>query len=143
MVKAQLFIDILTEILEELQTTRLYPLEFCDGKELKLVELPATVTVTGATINVAAGLAGLGLVQLPRFKRDGALQVVLPHLPPPPEPVWVLYPQNRLLSPRVRVFIDWLTEVFAGVDCQTQPRPMDAPNLCATNTTSDSLRLRC
>jgi DNA-binding transcriptional LysR family regulator len=25
----------------------------------------------------------------------------------------VLYPQNRHLSPRVRVFIDWLAELFA------------------------------
>ncbi|SIL70536.1 Uncharacterised protein [Mycobacteroides abscessus subsp. abscessus] len=28
-------------------------------------------------------------------------------------PVSVLYPQSRLLSPRVRVFVDWLTQVFA------------------------------
>jgi DNA-binding transcriptional LysR family regulator len=28
-------------------------------------------------------------------------------------PVSVLYPQNRQLSARVRVFADWLSEVFA------------------------------
>lgn len=32
---------------------------------------------------------------------------------PPPMPVSVLYPHNRHLSPRVRVFVDWLGEVFA------------------------------
>jgi DNA-binding transcriptional LysR family regulator len=104
-----------------------YPLEFCDGKVLKLVELPTTVSLTGAQINFAAGLAGLGLVQLPRFKLqreldEGALRVVLPDLPPPPQPVWVLYPQNRLLSPRVRVFVDWLTDVFSAIGFQTAPR---------------------
>jgi DNA-binding transcriptional LysR family regulator len=29
-------------------------------------------------------------------------------------PISVLYPHNRHLSPRVRVFVDWVTEVFAG-----------------------------
>jgi hypothetical protein len=30
----------------------------------------------------------------------------------------VLYPQNRLLSQRVRVFVDWLAEVFATAPYQ-------------------------
>ncbi|WP_198506848.1 LysR substrate-binding domain-containing protein [Dyella ginsengisoli] len=38
---------------------------------------------------------------------------VLPDFPPEPSPVYVLYPQNRQLSPRVRVFIDWLSAEFA------------------------------
>jgi DNA-binding transcriptional LysR family regulator len=100
-----------------------YPLEFCDGEELKLVELPSVVTVMGASINFAAGLAGLGLIQLPRYRVHDLLEAdilreVLPDLPPPPMPVWVLYPQNRLLSQRVRVFVDWLTEVFAAAPYQ-------------------------
>jgi len=38
---------------------------------------------------------------------------VLKDFPPTPSPVYVLYPQNRQLSPRVRVFIDWLGAEFA------------------------------
>jgi len=38
---------------------------------------------------------------------------VLPAFRAPPLPLTVLYPQNRHLSPRVRVFIDWLVELFA------------------------------
>jgi DNA-binding transcriptional LysR family regulator len=30
-----------------------------------------------------------------------------------PTPISVLYPKNRQLSPRVRVFIDWLVEVVS------------------------------
>jgi len=45
---------------------------------------------------------------------QGLIQEVLPDNPPPPMPVSVLYPHNRHLSPRVRVFVDWLGEVFAG-----------------------------
>jgi DNA-binding transcriptional LysR family regulator len=104
-----------------------YPLEFCDGDALKPVELPAVVSLTGWVINHAAGLAGLGLIQLPRYKvqallDQGILREVLPGCPPPPMPVWVLYPQNRLLSQRVRVFVDWLAEVFDAAPYQVTPR---------------------
>ncbi|MAM73932.1 LysR family transcriptional regulator [uncultured Tistrella sp.] len=97
-----------------------YPLEFMVDGVLRTVDLPAELTLTGAELYNAAALAGLGLVQLPRyrFERDlaeGRLRIVLPDLPPPPMPVWVLYPQNRHMPLRVRVFVDWLTEVFARV----------------------------
>jgi DNA-binding transcriptional LysR family regulator len=63
------------------------------------------------------------LIQLPRYKvhellAAHILREVLTDFPPPPMPVWVLYPQNRLLSQRVRVFVDWLTEVFAAAPYQ-------------------------
>jgi DNA-binding transcriptional LysR family regulator len=45
--------------------------------------------------------------------RQGLMQEVLTATPPPSMPVSVLYPQNRLMSPRVRVFVDWVAEVFA------------------------------
>ncbi len=104
-----------------------YPLEFCDGEALKLVELPSVLAVKGAAINFAVGLAGLGLIQLPRYKVHhlldaGSLREVLAGLPSPPMPVWVLYPQNRLLSQRVRVFVDWLTEIFAAAPYQVTPK---------------------
>ena len=40
-----------------------------------------------------------------------ALEIV--ETPPSPTPVSVFYPQNRHTSPRLRVFIDWVTEIFA------------------------------
>ena len=43
---------------------------------------------------------------------QGVMHEILPDTPPPSMPVSVLYPQNRHLSPRVRVFVDWLAEVF-------------------------------
>jgi DNA-binding transcriptional LysR family regulator len=94
-------------------TGRPYPLEFCTPGGMALVTPPAPVAVTGTEAYTAAALAGLGLVQVPRYHIEaelasGALRVVLPDLPPPPLPVSVLYPQQRQLSPRVRVFADWL-----------------------------------
>lgn len=41
------------------------------------------------------------------------MREILVDTPPPPMPVSVVYPHNRQLSPRVRVFVDWLAQVFA------------------------------
>lgn len=30
----------------------------------------------------------------------------------PPEPISILYPQSRYLSPAIRAFIDWCTEII-------------------------------
>jgi DNA-binding transcriptional LysR family regulator len=110
-------------------TGRPYPLEFLREGELRQLILPGTVTVTGADMYTACALAGLGIVQVPRYRiepelRAGALEVLLPGLPPPSLPVSVLYPQNRQLSPRVRVFVDWLRQVFA----RPRVRDMDPAN---------------
>ena len=72
--------------------------------------------MSGAELYTGAALAGLGLIQVPRYRvaRAGGrpAQVVLPHLPPAPMPVSVLYPQNRQVSARVRVFTQWLAQRF-------------------------------
>lgn len=95
------------------RTGQTLPLEFArDGAVVEVV-LPARILVNGADTSAAAARLGLGLVQAPRhrFEADlasGALVEVLPSHPPTPTPVSVLYPSNRQLSPRVRVFVDWL-----------------------------------
>ncbi|EBE5924414.1 LysR family transcriptional regulator, partial [Salmonella enterica subsp. enterica serovar Gaminara] len=43
---------------------------------------------------------------------SGELTEILTDFPPPPKPVSLLYPDRRYLAPKVRVFIDWLCEVF-------------------------------
>jgi DNA-binding transcriptional LysR family regulator len=94
-----------------------YPLEFeKDGRTWE-IPLPHAVVVRGAEIYTAAGVAGLGLIQVPRYRvrhqiAAGQLVPVLEDFPPPVMEVSVLYPQSRHLSSRVRVFIDWLMEVF-------------------------------
>ena len=44
----------------------------------------------------------------------GRLIEVLPETSPPSAPVSLLYPRNRQLSPRVRVFLDWASHEFAA-----------------------------
>jgi DNA-binding transcriptional LysR family regulator len=94
------------------------PLEFMVEGKARNLTLPATVTVSGAETYVAAARLGLGIIQVPRYHverelESGALVELLPATPPSPTPVSLLYPQSRQLSPRVRVFIDWLTREFA------------------------------
>ncbi len=61
--------------------------------------------------------AGLGLVQLPSFylERDiaeGRLRAVLEDYNPTDTGVWAVYPHNRHLSAKVRLFINFLVERF-------------------------------
>jgi len=100
-------------------TGKPYPLEFLVDGALRQLTLPGPVSVTGADMYTAGALAGLGLVQVPRYRVErelagGDLEVLLPALAPPALPVYVLYPQSRQLSPRVRVFVDFLKDAFAG-----------------------------
>ncbi len=94
-----------------------YPLEFQTDGGLQERALPYDVVVRGAEIYTASGVAGLGLIQVPRYRiahqiAAGVLVPILESFPPRSVPVSVLYPQSRHLSSRLRVFIDWLAEVF-------------------------------
>jgi DNA-binding transcriptional LysR family regulator len=106
--------------LRSLTTGRLRPMQFMIAGKLHEVPLPAIMSVTGTESYLATALLGFGLVQIPRFHgekqlADGTLVQVLPHHPPPPVPVSLLYLRNRQLSPRVRIFIDWTMRAFARV----------------------------
>lgn len=98
-------------------TGALLPMDFQVGAR-RDVMLPAQVTVTAAETMVAAARQGLGLIQVPRYHvaadlAAGTLVEILADYPPKSLPVHVLYPHSRQLSPRVRVFIDWLAGEFA------------------------------
>ena len=98
-------------------TGRLLPLEFTVAGAVREVTLPATVSVNAAESYIAAAKLGLGLIQIPRYHADvtvaaGELVRVLEDFPPTSSPVSLLYPRNRQLSPRVRVFVDWVACVF-------------------------------
>ena len=98
-------------------TGKPYPLEFGVGAQQREIPLPYKIVVRGAETYTAAGRAGLGLIQIPRYRvvreiAAGAFVPVLAATPPPPMPVFVLYPQNRHLSSRLRVFVDWIADIF-------------------------------
>src|SRR5215470_8323683 len=70
---------------------------------------------------VAAAEAGLGIAQIPAFvlkesMERGTLDLVLGDWFPEPSPLYVVYPQYRHLSGRVRVFADWVAEMLGEHD---------------------------
>ncbi|MGK6316864.1 LysR family transcriptional regulator [Neorhizobium sp. DT-125] len=98
-------------------TGSVLPLEFTIDGEVSKMTLPSMMSVNGADSYYQAALLGFGLIQCPRYRaeadlKSGKIVEVLPDYLPTPTPVSVLYPRNRQLSPRVRVFIDWLTALF-------------------------------
>ncbi|MCC2612669.1 LysR family transcriptional regulator [Neorhizobium sp. Rsf11] len=100
------------------RTGQIMPLEFMVGGEVRYVTLPARLTVNNSDTLIDLARRGYGLMQAPRYRLqpdidEGALVEVLASFPPPPTLLSALYPQNRQLSPRVRVFIDWIVKVFA------------------------------
>lgn len=101
-------------------TGGLLPLEFNVDDHIRTVVLPATVAFNAAESYFAAAKLGLGIIQVPRYHAIAALDAgelvnLLPEFPPSKTPVSVLYPRDRQLSPRVRVFINWLREVFGEI----------------------------
>jgi DNA-binding transcriptional LysR family regulator len=93
-------------------------MEFVMAGSLREIPLPVIMSVTGPESYLATARLGLGLVQVPRFHVEddlarGTMVRVLSSYPPPTVPVSLLYPRNRQLSPRVRVFIDWVVRAFA------------------------------
>lgn len=102
------------------QTGKTWPFDFRGGGQAHSVSLPGTVSVNNADAYHACCRAGMGLIQAPRYHlaqalAAGGLVEVLADMRPAPVPVSVMYPHHRQLSPRVRVFADWVAGLFDGV----------------------------
>ena len=101
---------------------RMRPLLFeRDGKRIEIQPNPR-VAVNDSSAHFASLRAGLGLGQLLSFmvSASGAtadLAPVLADWQPAAMPVHVLYPANRHLSTKVRVFVDWAAELFSQSPC--------------------------
>ena len=93
--------------------------DFVVDGEVAEVKMKGVVAVNDGDAYLACALQGFGLVQAPRFMvsphlESGALQEVLPQWQPSSLPISVVYPASRHLSPKVRAFVDWVTELFAA-----------------------------
>lgn len=101
---------------------RMRPLIFeRDGKRIEIPPNPR-VAVNDSGAHFASLRAGLGMGQLISFivSASGASKELFPVLEdwqPPPLPVHALYPANRHLSTKVRVFVDWAAELFSRSPC--------------------------
>ncbi|HSI56920.1 MAG TPA: LysR substrate-binding domain-containing protein [Ideonella sp.] len=94
---------------------KILPFEFLVDGVLRTLQLKGPTTVSHADAYAACCEAGLGYAQMPRYHVEkqlaaGTLREVLVPFRPAPMPVSVLYPHHRQLSPRVRVFVDWVAD---------------------------------
>jgi len=94
-----------------------YPFEFLVDGAVRRYDVPGWIKVSDAPNYLACALAGHGLIQVPRVAvqtllRDGGLVEVLKDWSSPAVPVSLLYPQHRQVPARLRVFIDWVAQVY-------------------------------
>lgn len=79
--------------------------------------VPGRVTVNSAEAQIACCLAGLGLIQIPAYDvraylSAGELAEVMPGQVAAPLPVTLLHPDRHHVPARLRVFMDWMTELL-------------------------------
>jgi LysR family transcriptional regulator for bpeEF and oprC len=100
------------------KTGRNYPWDFTRGEERIELTPPSFIAVNDANAYIAAGLAGLGIVQIGEssigdYVESGQFEIILPEWQTDALPIHVVYPQNRHLSAKVRVFVEWIAELMA------------------------------
>ncbi|ALM83360.1 LysR family transcriptional regulator [Bordetella sp. N] len=98
-------------------TQRRLPVEFTRADERITVNASYFVSVNDTNALLAAALAGMGVLQTPMFMaepylKSGALIRLLEDWSLEPNSIYIVYSPNRHLSARVRVFVEWLVELF-------------------------------
>lgn len=104
-------------------SSKIFPLRFARGEESIEINPHAAVAVNESTAHVAALTAGLGIGQtFAWFVRElvaaGEMVHVLEDWQPAHHALHILYPPNRHLNAKVRVFVDWAVQVFAAMDAR-------------------------
>lgn len=99
------------------RTNRVVPMHFSDQGRAFDVTGKRAIGVNESNTHLAAGLAGLGILQTFSYTakahiESGALVPILEQWQPAPYSFHVVYPPNRHLSNRLRVFIDWIADRF-------------------------------
>jgi DNA-binding transcriptional LysR family regulator len=96
---------------------RTHPMNFNRAGERIEIAGRYITAVNDSSAYVTAGLAGLGIIMAPTFMVDehvarGALRPVLADWTSDPMVLHIAYSPNRHLSNKVRVFVDWIAELF-------------------------------
>lgn len=103
------------------RTGRPHPLELKQGNEKLELVPPAVLSVNDSAAALVAGLAGLGIVRTSTIQAEpyiarGELVPLLMDWCSDAIPMHVVYPPNRHLSAKLRVFVDWVADLFARSD---------------------------
>lgn len=100
------------------RTGRILPMAMTRGEERIDGPMRHALAVDDGNAYLVAGLAGLGVLCLPRYMADphlasGELVPLFEDWRLEPLPMVVAFPSSRHLSARVRVFVEWVAELMA------------------------------
>lgn len=101
------------------RTGRVFPFVFHREGERLEVQGRRRLDVNDSNAYVAAGLAGLGVVQVARYAVEdelarGELVPLFDGWHHSAVPIYVVYSPNRYVSARMRVFIDWVAQALTA-----------------------------
>jgi LysR family transcriptional regulator for bpeEF and oprC len=101
------------------RTGRFAAPELVKGDERVTIGGAHRVSVNDSTAALVAGIAGLGVLTTYSFLvqqhlENGSLELVLPDWSSGSAQVHVAYPANRHLANKVRVFVEWVSELFGS-----------------------------
>jgi LysR family transcriptional regulator for bpeEF and oprC len=99
------------------KTGKMIDWDFQRGEESVIIAPTSSLAVNDSTAYVYAGLAGLGVMQMASYmvepyEASGELTALLEDWTSLPLPINIVYPQNRHLSAKVRVFVEWVADLF-------------------------------
>ena len=88
---------------------------FTEQEKEKNIRVQGNIRCNSGIGLVDAALKHLGIIQLPDYYLQqhidsGKLVTLLDNVREPPEGIWAVYPQNRYLSPKIRLLVDYLLE---------------------------------
>ncbi|MBF8723117.1 LysR family transcriptional regulator [Pseudomonas guariconensis] len=100
------------------RTGKTLPYAMHRGEERMEAQGRPQLIVDDGNAYLAAGLAGLGILWLPQYMAEphlasGELLALFDDWQMPPMPMYLAFPPNRHVSAKVRVFIDWITELMS------------------------------
>jgi LysR family transcriptional regulator for bpeEF and oprC len=103
------------------RTGRIFDWVFAKNGRRVQTSLRGHIALDDENSYVAAAEAGLGVAQIPAFVlkealERGSLELLLGDWFAEPAPLNVVYPENRHLSSKIRVFVDWVAELFSEHD---------------------------
>lgn len=99
------------------KTGKIFDWDFARQSERIRIRVPGQVAINDSDAYLEASVSGLGIAQSASFLlnplvQSGQLELLLEDWCSDPIALHVIYPQNRHLSAKVRVFVEWIAELF-------------------------------
>lgn len=100
------------------ETGKPQPWVFQNGEDRFSMDIDSHLRINDMEGVMHAAVKGLGLAQTgdctaAHYLKNGFLKLVLPEAATAGPPIWIVYPQRKLLTARTQAFIDWIADLFA------------------------------